>query len=180
MSIQSIKDFMPKELVNGIEEVMTHHQFPWYWRPSTTYGIYEEGKDSKDFQFVHVIYHEGKPYSHIFELAVDVLKCFATHTGKTVKRVDRIKANLTTPSTLTEADLDEAIHVDATEDKYWTLLYYVMDSDGDTILYDGEKVGYKQPRKGTAVLFPSNLKHRHTPPKLNKRRIVINFIFELE
>ena len=182
MSIQVLKDFMPEKLINGLEEVMSHHQFPWYWRPSTTYGIYDEGKDSKDHQFVHVIYHEDKPYSHIFDMAVDVLKCFCTHTGKTIKNVDRIKANLTTPSTLTEAELDDAIHVDMADEGYWTLLYYVSDSDGDTIMYDTDKqpVARSAPEKGKAILFPSHEWHRHTPPTDHKRRMVINFIMELE
>lgn len=179
-----LENFLPQELQDELEEKLCHHKFPWYWRPSSTYGIYEEGKESKDYQFVHIMYHENTVYSEAFELAREILFKFELHTGNTIKDVVRIKANLTTPMALTDAELDDAIHIDQPEDgkKYVSIVYYVMDSDGDTILCDEDKkhIGWKAPKKGTAIYFPSNQWHRHTPPKRHKRRVVINFIVEIE
>lgn len=179
-----LKDFLPKELEDKLEEIICYHKFPWYWRPSTTYGIYEEGKESKDYQFVHIMYHENTVYSEAFELAREVLFKFELKTGMKIKDLIRIKANLTTPTMLTDAELDDAIHIDAVKEdgNYYSIIYYVMDSDGDTILCDEDKkhIAWKAPIKGTAVYFPSHQWHRHTPPKRHKRRVVINFIVEIE
>lgn len=180
MSIQILENFLPKELEDKLEELICHHQFPWYWRSSSTYGIYKEGKD---YQFVHIIYHENTAYSEIFELARNILFEIEMQLGITIKDLYKIKANLTTPSALSEEDLNDAIHIDMgkSDKEYYTLVYYVNDSDGDTIIYDDNKnvVKHKSPQKGSAIFFPSHTWHRHTPPKSHKRRIVLNFVFEL-
>lgn len=181
MSISLLENFLPQEYVDQLAFEIGHHYFPWFWRPSTRYGIEEEGKDSKDFQFVHIMYHEGSPMSEAWGLVQPVLFAFEEHTGITIKDVYKVKANLTTKLNLTEAEQEEATHVDIIkgDKKYLTIVYYVIDSDGDTVVIDDETTRVS-PRKGTAVYFPSELNHRPTPPLEHKRRIVLNIIVEVE
>ena len=183
MSISTLENFIPDDLVSALEETLCGKEFPWFWRSSTTYGEDAEGADHKDFQFVHLVYFNDEAKSNVFDLVVPILIEFEARTGMQIIRLDKIKANLTTQSWLTEEELETAKHTDVVEGrgKFITIVYYVNDSDGDTIIYapDGQEAMRKSPVKGTAVYFPSTEIHRHTPPKEHKRRIVLNIVVEL-
>ena len=75
-------------------------------------------------------------------------------------------------------------HVDFS-DEHKTMLYYVNDSDGDTIFYNENYKTIKNsksfsvdqkvnPVMGRAVLFDGLKFHSSSPPFLNDRRVVIN------
>jgi hypothetical protein len=96
------------------------------------------------------------------------------------------------------------VHVD-TDKKCYTLLYYVNDSDGDTLFFDKTTKDYpyseyntsrflpdwserqkeifteivysKTPKKGTAVAFDGSIYHASSSPTLG-RRCIINFCYE--
>lgn len=184
MSVSVLENFLPDDLVEAIEATLCGKEFPWFWRSSTTYGEDSLGAEHKDFQFVHLVYFEGIAKSNIFDMTVPILLEFEARTGMQIKNIDKIKANLTTQSWLTEEELETAKHTDIIEGrgKYITIVYYVTDSDGDTILYtpDGQEFMRKAPVKGTAVYFPSTMLHRHTPPRNHKRRIVFNIVVEIQ
>ena len=64
------------------------------------------------------------------------------------------------------------------------LLYYVHDTDGDTIFYDKFNNEYKEiyrvtPKKGSAVVFDGSIYHASTTPNLHQRRIAININYEV-
>lgn len=179
--IKTINNFLPANLADEIESIVSHHKFPWYWRPSSAYGISDQGKNSKDYQFIHLIYYEQSPQSELFELMKPLLQYFVDTTNINIKDVYKIKANLLTPQDLSSEDLQETVHGDIDKENYISMVYYISDSDGDTILFDndGQVLEQVSPKKGSAVYFKSNIKHRATPPRLNKRRMVLNFIFEI-
>lgn len=140
------------------------------------------GVISKDFQFIHTIYANNEQKSEVFELVKPLLDEFEYKTALPIKAIHRIKANLLPKQILDEEGLAETIHIDVDkgDKKYLTIVYYVSDSDGDTVIYDkGEVVFKASPVKGMAVYFPSHMEHRATPPVNNKRRIVLNIIVEI-
>lgn len=59
---------------------------------------------------------------------------------------------------------------------HWVVLYYVNDSDGDTVFFDNNNNIIKRvtPKKGRIVLFNGNILHSGGIPKENPR-CVINF-----
>jgi hypothetical protein len=87
------------------------------------------------------------------------------------------------------------LHVDTTL-KHFVVLYYVADSDGDTIIVDrqlqDDEPSYDNlkledyniihrvtPKQGRAVIFKSNQFHASSPPIESLKRMVINFVFEV-
>ena len=60
---------------------------------------------------------------------------------------------------------------------HWVCLYYINDSDGDTIFYEGDKeIKRASPKKGRIVFFDGSLYHRAGVPTKNNRMIInINF-----
>jgi len=183
MSFSILDNFLPPDLVEWLDRSICDKMFPWYWRPSTIYGELTDADLNKDYQFVHIIYFNGKQESTIFPAVCEIIKGFELHTGMRVKGIDRIKANLLTPNTAADDELEDTIHIDLVDNgkKYMTMVYYVNDSDGDTVLYDSEKKMVKAyaPQKGTAFCFPSTEWHKATPPKHHKRRVVLNFVLEI-
>ena len=74
-------------------------------------------------------------------------------------------------------------HIDSRSD-HDVLIYYVIDSDGPTILYNKQKGddlrGIKKkftfhPKKGEILKFDGSIYHSSTPPRKNNLRCVLNF-----
>jgi hypothetical protein len=181
--MNKLSNFVSEETANKLEEVLSSYQFPWFWRPSTVYGANDDGEGSKDFQFIHMAFYDNQPQSELFNFVTPLLFDFEKATGITIKNLRKIKANLLPKQYLDKAELEETVHtdVDKCDKSYISIVYYVVDSDGDTIIYDDtNNVALQaQPVKGDAVYFPSYMRHRATPPKHNKRRIVLNMIVEV-
>ena len=61
---------------------------------------------------------------------------------------------------------------------HWVCLYYVNDSDGDTIFYDNNKNEIKRvsPKKGRMAFFDGSILHSGSTPQ-NTHRAIINFDF---
>ena len=59
------------------------------------------------------------------------------------------------------------VHVDDEEDTtLWTVLYYITDSSGDTLIYDGEEVCHScKYKQGKFVAFPSTYVHNAEAPE---------------
>ena len=79
-------------------------------------------------------------------------------------------------------------HYDKPETGYYSVIYYCMDSDGDTFLFDklAEKnytptelnvVQRFTPKKNSILVFYSNRFHASSNPRNHKERSVINFVF---
>jgi len=80
--------------------------------------------------------------------------------GKEYRGLRRIALNAQLPGQT------GGIHCDDEEDtNLWTVLYYVTDSTGDTLIYDGKKVEYSfKYKQGKFVAFPSTYVHQALSP----------------
>jgi hypothetical protein len=61
---------------------------------------------------------------------------------------------------------------------HWVCLYYVSNSDGDTIFYDknNKEINRVSPKKGRIAFFDGSIDHCGSKPQ-NDTRIVINTVF---
>jgi len=89
-----------------------------------------------------------------------------------------VKANLLFPMFEDEIQC-HPLHTDREEAESKSMIYYVNDSDGPTRFFDehGNIIKTVYPKKGTAVLFPSNTIHASSCPINSSKRIVINYVF---
>ena len=151
--------------------------FPWIWNGFTV----EETENSNNFQFTHRLFGNNIVTSEYFYMLLPILTSFEQRYGSNIKNILRVKANLLTKGVYTDEDLSKSIHIDSYDDRHMSLIYYVIDSDGDTVILDdcGVICESVSPIKSNLCWFKSTTKHRATPPKLNKRRIVINFVVEV-
>ena len=112
-------------------------------------------------------------------------------SGCTVTQLHRIKTgmNLMNESHKGKYHPPHADIVDSNE--YFTLLYYVKDSDGPTRFFnkcaldpncnfDLIETGQVHPKKGRAILFNSNIMHSSTCPQEHENRFAVNYIFKAD
>jgi len=91
----------------------------------------------------------------------------------------RCRARLTLPQYgLSEKDRVDVPHNDY-KSPHWVMIYYVNNVDGDTLMFDGNKIIDRiAPRRGQVVLFDGSILHASTTPALNPRIIINSNIFK--
>jgi hypothetical protein len=139
---------------------------------------------------VHALFLEGGKRSQFFDVVFPFFYFLEEKTGIRLAAIERIKANMLLRSSAAGVgdDAYNTPHIDIPDAGFKSLIYYVKDSDGDTVLFN-ETVRDKKdltvakrvtPRKGKAVVFDSNRWHASSNPRQNQNRIVLNFIFQVK
>jgi hypothetical protein len=173
-----IENVISKAQQEKIIEIFSAQEFPWYYN-DYTYG--EDATFNSGFQFINQIFSDNKVMSNLFELAVPIMDGFQEKTGIKIKSIFRIKANLLTTLVLSDDVVVNTWHKDIYENpgkkKYMSLVYYIITSDGNTVISNGNSY---PPIQGNLACFDSEILHRATNPVINKRRMVINFVVEIE
>ena len=151
------KLYLDKSYISNIQQEVNNLDFQ--------YVAQDNLYDDSIFQYVHGIHYDGTPLVNpILEVAKKTLD---------IKWATRIKVNKLLPQKTSEEQVQRLWHQDKIEKGYVSLIYYVNDSDGDTIVGD-----YKNtPKAGEMIYFDSDLFHRPSLPTKNER-VIINFIFE--
>ena len=183
-----------KEYADVLSELMLGDEFAWYWNNATVYkntnSLITDSKTKDKPQFTHTIYLNNKPQTEYYHYFTEMLTYLEPHIGK-IKRVIRIKANLMTGDGSYPFNFYNGPHIDSEGDNLLTFLYYVNDSDGDTVLFDTyldgsehnitefTEVHRQTPKMGTGVVFDSNRLHTSSTPRITDRRVVINYVFEM-
>ena len=151
--------------------------FPWYYIDDVTAaGDYENQKRGA---FVHdyADYEQGVT-SDFHYLIIDLIKKSCSKLK--IKEVDVLQGRsfLQLPTNIKREDVDSP-HTDMIY-KHFVMLYYVCDSDGDTIIYNEKVISEKgltvqkkvTPKQGRVVLFDGAYYHTAQQPNNNIRCIV--------
>lgn len=176
--INQIENLLSEPLAVDIRNALMSDLFPWYFNDSV---VNENSKVLSAFQFTHVFFKQEKGWVSSFSPLVQAMLHEAgIKLGISVDQVVRIKANLMTLSGY--GPHISNIHQDCTEEGSMSLLYYVDDSDGNTIILDKEKqyiVQQVPPKRNATIFFDSRTWHSSSPPQKNKRRVVINTVLKV-
>lgn len=172
--------------------MLKDEEFPWFLNQSllnkkdaykqlfTTDNVLQ----SEGFQFNHGFYSNGFSKSPHVEMVLEIFNRFATKHNIMNRAILRAKANLTTQD---QSNKYFAPHIDHPFD-HMVFLYYVNDSDGDTVIYNerwqhmGENVSLTEktrisPKAGRAICFDGRIYHTPLVPKTSPFRAVINLTF---
>lgn len=142
----------------------------------------ESLRTDNSFQFVSPIWEEHP----MFDATKDIFFRFISKHQIPYQKTTRIKSNISTRRATYEYG---APHVDQ-DYNHKVFLYYVNDSDGDTVFFkqhwhQGIEIDEKDlveelrvaPKMGLGVVFEGFQYHAATPPVLNDYRCVINIDF---
>ena len=160
-----IDDFLPSYHFNQLQSIIFGKSFPWYYYPGT---VMERGSEipKGPSQFVSTFYNENRQYKastfYIIDPVLSYLNC---------QELKRVKANLN-PKTLFHRK--SGYHID------WrnvtTAVYYLNTNNGWTEFEKGGKVKSVANR---IVIFDSNVEHQGVTCTDKKRRVVINFNYDV-
>ena len=167
--IEVYDNYIPPVFQNYIEDLILSKNvnllFPLYINTSLSKG------DNEDFGFENQYYtddlHKGTIYQILYFLAI-----------KRKIIIQDIYLQRVFLQTISKTPFIPKKHTDTTY-PHWVCLYYVNDSDGDTILYDdnGKEIKRISPKKGRIVFFDGTIEHSAGVPT-QTNRIVVNIAFK--
>lgn len=185
--IKIIDNIVSAGLQQAIKDSILHGDFPWFLYPSSVdeppcpLDSFPDSNTREGPQLVHVLYEHvmGGVNSHYWQEVVPVIeeinKLFGIQTVPL-----RVKVNANWPSS--DGTTYRTPHVDHVDPNLLNCIYYVNDSDGDTVFFDSTItiVDRVQPKQGRLVCFNSGQIHSAASPQTTKIRSVINFLFDIK
>ena len=160
-----VDNFLPKDQLETIKDIMMGPQFPWYYNPIVVYNDINPSKNKfnpREYYFTHTFFLNGAnstQYEIIEKIILPKFKWFS---------IKRIKGNFY-PST--EKIFTYANHKDY-KPKHKGMIFSLNTCDGGTILSNGEKIKSVANR---ALFFDPSKDHGSTNCTNDKGRFNINF-----
>ena len=188
--IDNIIDLEYQEGIKGIllgDDNFKGHLFPWYYTEDVT-GAGDNDSQHRaalGHEYVFLDHHEdinGRVISGFHSLFLPMLKDTIRYIGLKQEETGILQGRsfLQLPTNIQREDVDTP-HIDIFDRKHLVALYYVCDSDGDTIIYHerskAETFTIKQrvtPKQGRMVIFDGGLYHTAEQP-LHSTRCVVNY-----
>lgn len=177
-------NFLNEFTINEIENIFKSNDNRWGYSPTTLeqdYYNYNEIIHTEEFSDTQYFHMSPDPGSRALEFANIVVNEFTKKHGIKNFNISRIRFNVT--PTVDKSFVTRP-HVDWSE-PHLVLLYYVNNSNGDTIIYDQKYDGsnitetsiFKQisPKRGSAFIIDGSHYHSLVVPQNGDLRKVINF-----
>ena len=190
-----VDDILTKEQQEDLKRILLSSQFPWHFTPDVT------GKGSKDGRpaFQNKLIYDGKV--NVGEKALNLLqqlidnslsKLYEELNVKANYELFRIRTILQMPLANLGGSRRDAHHIDYIK-KHLSILYYVFDADGDTVIFENMyhpndikvpepnelKVKKKvTPKQGRVVIFDGYHWHTGTQPKKGMRCVINSNVFQ--
>jgi hypothetical protein len=179
--------FLTEQEIKDVDALFHHRQIPWSYSNAT------QGNDVShpgvvDVKTQDVPYWTAGilPSTYGYPDFVQLINKFCLKHGIQYNSMGRVKLNVTP---WIEDAWTLYPHVDKSTPHY-IFLYYVHDSDGDTVLYNEQFTGEKiepplsvmrsiTPKRGAAFVVDGRHFHGITPPKAHSVRSVINANLDL-
>ena len=184
-------DIIPVGQQKEIKHTMLDVHFPWFYVGDVTDGHDHSNDKEKRPGFTHLFSDHNGQNSDFFPMISNIAVNGCKKVEFDFKTIVKSRSFLQLPLGLKDESVDDA-HIDYPE-QHLVVLYYVIDSDGDTIIYDrqfkpgdplscparrmGVPLKRVAPKQGRVVVFDGRYFHTAQQPK-NDTRCIINFNVE--
>jgi hypothetical protein len=173
-----IDNLLPEYQQNLIAAVVTNHKTKYTFNRETVPKNFKL-TDAADIPLMgSLCILKSKPVSQDAKHALEILKEVSDRLNFKIDEIIRAQINFTWVQP--EGAVVSPFHQDYNK-PHLVVIYYINDSDGDTILKlsNGEIINVT-PRKGRALIFNGELYHAGTSPLKNKFRIVFNMNIKIK
>lgn len=195
-SIQIIDNFLPDSFHADVRNLLTSLAFPWFYVPNLSYGEdsnsilnrwqQNDSKIKDTYGFTHVARDQLDVDSPFFETLKPIAYFLEERLQEKINNIYRIRAVMTCKDP-SFGNFYNVPHVDLAI-PHKTLIYYVNDSDGDTVIFKEHWYGKTNfsaktiersvsPKANRAVIFNGLKYHTGTVPT-NNNRIILNMNFD--
>jgi hypothetical protein len=199
-----IEDCISKTMQDIVESEVFAKDFPWFFLENITFnGLDAKNKEKlgTHYGLTHVFLDSNRGvYSPSVALFLPIIASAMESINTRYIKERLLAGRLFLQLPNGEASVPNNAHIDL-EEPHIVFLYYVNDSDGDTVIFDKTtkdvppsdlrmrhmRPGYKEyeqsmfspmktitPKKGTVVIFDGSRYHASSNPTTNKR-CVVNF-----
>lgn len=176
-----IDDVIPVEHADYLSKYYTGHEVDWFFQKDITFHPSNENFDKiekHNYGFANLIHSMGYVSSPLYHTMAPIMYAALSKLGLEPIQVLKARAFLQLPTAGQQNEINNP-HRD-TELSHIVILYYLTDSDGDTIIYNETEESDEytimdrvEPKKGRCVVF--NGKHFHSSSKPTKNvRATIN------
>lgn len=190
MDILEINDVVNLEHQEAIKKMLTDTvDFTWHWKPTLAQNT--PNTNPRGYVdapgFAHVIFNDHgitvpETYNLTFPVAIQGFK----KANISWSKLRYARSFFQLPLTTHEGTSNP--HVDIPGEDHWVCLYYVNDSDGETVFFDkynehpNDTLYHKEyniikkvkPQQGKAVIFNGRIYHANNLPR-NNPRFILNF-----
>ena len=190
--IYVIDDFIDVKYQEDIKNIlMGDYQyegkdFPWYYTSDVTIAGEPESQNRPALFHSYVEHTDGelvgKKITVFHHLFLDMLKKVCKDMN--IKNINVLQGRSFLQFPVKERGEVDLPHIDICDKIHIVGLYYVIDSDGDTVIYnerkESETYTIKQrvtPKQGRIVIFDGGLYHTAEQP-LNNTRCIVNYNME--
>ena len=177
----NIIDIEYQEKIKNIlfgDENYKNYEFPWYYTHDVTRSNSKNSQRRPALTHGYVKYY-GEVISEFHDIFTKLIQNCCFKLNKQSVNVIQGRSFLQLPLSNQKKNIDTP-HID-TDEKHFVMLYYVLDSDGDTIIYnekkDSDNYTIKKrvtPKQGKVVLFDGQLYHTAEQP-INNTRCIVNY-----
>jgi hypothetical protein len=187
MNINLLENIIPNDYQDHLEKVLLGNQLPLFLNSKNVdldnKTAFTDKNAKFSFRLNHSFIEGGQLVSEHWKL-IEPLTIEIVKALNIPPKLSSCKLNINFPvNHFLDTDYYPP-HYDTT-DKGIVAIYYVNNSDGDTLFMDsvkGEDDEFKivktlTPKKGALAYFPENVLHTNRPPQQTQARCVINFNF---
>ena len=185
-----IDDFIDKNYQEDIKDILLGKEewgellFPWHYIDDVTDAFTEDNQGRPGLSHVYIEYNDDGSsdlVSDFHDLFIPMLELACATLEVPSAKIVQGRSFMQFPLNL-QSDEDDTPHIDLDEGhRHVVVLYYVKDSDGDTIIYNERTLSYtyteKQrvtPKQGRVVIFDGGL--YHTAQQCSKTpRCIVNY-----
>ena len=185
-----IDDFIDKDYQEDIKNILLGKEewgnflFPWHYIEDVTDGFAENNQGRPGLSHVYVEYNDDKTsdiVSDFHDLFIPMLELACETLEVPSARIVQGRSFMQFPLNL-QSDEDDTPHIDLDEGhRHVVVLYYVKDSDGDTVIFNQRTESniytVKQkvtPKQGRVVIFDGGLYHT-AQQAINSVRCIVNY-----
>jgi hypothetical protein len=185
-NIKVIPNFASETFHRQIVDSLSSFYLSWALRPSTMAPGYVPPENDPNAyespQFIHPIIDDGRPVSNLAPMVENIGWALTAKEGIYTARIHRSKANLNICAPHIPESGHYMPHIDIDNVPHVVAIYYVNNSDGDTVFFDKSGDGLQElmrvtPKANTLVCFDGGIYHAAEPPRKSPMRIVVNTVF---
>ena len=182
-----VDNFIPKFYQEELKNMVFNHEFPWFYIKDVTFGAYSKHTNTNP-ALTHA-FKEDEVESKYFKLVENIGLEGIKQSQSTYSKILLARSFLQFPLAIAFKKQDvDYLHVDIYQ-PHLVVLYYVNDSDGDTILTDHayndiegpqfnleaknfNVIASVAPKQGRALLFDGRYYHTGTQSNDSVRCII--------